>query len=272
MKIRVMFRRPLFFSFFCILLFCGSLFLSADDRTENLDLFVVLDKSLSMEEEISTVKQYVVESLVDEILIPGDFFVLIQFFGEAQVVIATSIEDQGQKNSIMEDVRAIQADGSFTDIGNALDALRAAIETYRHEEHREYLLLITDGKQEAPPQSKYYSPDGTFNHAFLENTKEIQKEGWSIHVLGIGAGSAAKDIAEELAGVYTETSEDPTVEELESKTKDLFGTITLAGTLYVHPVDAAGESRLVFSLAAAGWSESQTVTIESITFNSGYAV
>jgi hypothetical protein len=50
----------------------------------------------------------------------------------------------------------------------------------------QHVLLITDGIQEAPPTSKYYS-DGSFNHALLENTKTIQKKRLEDPALGLGA-------------------------------------------------------------------------------------
>ncbi len=66
------------------------------------------------------------------------------------------------------------------------------------------MLLITDGKQEAPPGTKYYSADGKFNHELLKHTKTIQKKGWKIEVLGIGKLNKAADIAEKLSGTYVE--------------------------------------------------------------------
>ena len=178
---------------FALIFIFSPVFCFSDEREENLDLFLVLDKSLSMEEEIGAVRDYVKESIVEKILIPGDFLVVIQFYGNAEILMAGEVGEDLNIDSILGKVSGIEANGSFTDIGNALDALREALKTYRHEENREYLLLVTDGKQEAPEDSKYYSPDGTFNHAFLENAKTIQKEGWKIQILGIGTGTAARE-------------------------------------------------------------------------------
>lgn len=247
---------------FLFLILLNSLF--SDEREENIDLFVVLDKSLSMEEEIDPVKSYVIDSLIEETMIPGDRFVLIQFYGEAEILVAEDVVSEDTKVDFKNTVSSIAADGRFTDIGNALDKLKSAIDTYTDEGRREYLLLITDGKQEAPEDSKYYSPDGTFNHAFLENAKTIQKEGWKIQVLGIGTASAAKELAEQLSGGYTETGDEPSLEEIEEKTRDFFGTIEIAGEPKITPVGKKGETKLSLPLTAEGFSNEQTINFNTV--------
>ena len=52
-----------------ILITLSTLPLFCDDRDENIDVFIVLDKSLSMVEEIGSVRDYVQDTLVDEIII-----------------------------------------------------------------------------------------------------------------------------------------------------------------------------------------------------------
>jgi hypothetical protein len=72
---------------FLILLVAIGSIISADDRTEEIDVFIVVDKSLSMEEEIDAVKNYINQSIVEELLIPGDNFVVIIFYGDAEVLL-----------------------------------------------------------------------------------------------------------------------------------------------------------------------------------------
>ena len=89
----------------------------------------------------------------------------------------------------------------------------------RESDGREkYVLLLTDGIQEAPPSSKYYSKSGTFNHEFLANTKTIQQKGWKVMILGIGTDTAAKDLARELQGSYNEITNKLSVDALTEKT------------------------------------------------------
>ncbi len=244
-----------------IVVICASA-LFADDRDENIDVYLVLDKSLSMVEEIDAVKSYVGESIVDRLLIPGDNLFVIAFYGKAETVISRRVT--GEKDELFKSIEAIQADGRFTDIGNALDELRTAIERNERDERRRYLLLITDGKQEAPPESKYYSEDGSFNHAFLQNTKDILMEGWKVHILGIGASTVAEEIANQMAGTYSEVPEEPTKEELEETGKDLLGVIERRGEVKVKPVDGDGGSTVSFEIESSGYENTRTITINNV--------
>ena len=250
----------LFLAFFA---FSGAESLSADDRTENIDVYLVIDKSLSMEEEISAVKNYISDSIVDELLIPGDNLVVIVFYGNAERLY--SGETTAAKEDIRAKLREIRADGRFTDIGNALDTLRNAIPDTESDGRRKYMLLITDGIQEAPPESPYYAPDGGFTHEFLANTKEILMEGWKVHILGIGANTAAREVAEELSGTYTEVSETPTVEEMAAETKEFLGTIERMGNISLRSINDHGSTTLNMVLTSDGYSDTRTVTISRVT-------
>ncbi len=178
--------------------------LYGDIRKGNIELFVLLDKSLSMVEEIDSVTEYVSEELVDQLLIPGDMFVLINFYGKTDRFFVGELNSDDDFRRIKEDIASIRADGRFTDIGSALDRLQSTVEEIPSDPGRKrYLLLLTDGKQEAPPQSPYFTPDGSFNHKLLEHTKEIARKGWKIHILGIGTDTAAEELARELSAAFS---------------------------------------------------------------------
>ncbi len=254
-------------SFFLITIFQ----LYPNDRDENIDLFLVLDKSLSMSEgeAIEPVKEYVNEYIIDNLLIPGDRIVVITFYGKAELFIVEDLREEADKRSLKERISTIKADGRFTDIGNALDKLKNVIEEYEREDMKKYVLLITDGKQEAPPDSKYYSPDGSFNHAFLENTKTIQKKGWKIQILGIGIETAAKELARELTGEYSQVNEAPTKEEIAEKVKDILGRIEQTSQPIITPLNSRGEGKLSLTVKSEGFTNYKTVSIESIRLNWG---
>lgn len=190
---------------------CAGVF--ADERVDNVDMFVVLDKSLSMEEEIEAVKDYVIDilikgeeaedgSLQSNGLIEGDSIHIIAFYGEADRIIAESYS-VAEKDKIVSAIKRINADGAFTDIGNALDELKEWLaEASSVSGRRRFMILLTDGKQEAPLDSVYFSDDGIFNHEYLENVKTFKRKGWFIHVLGIGRDSDARAIAQSLSASH----------------------------------------------------------------------
>ncbi len=238
--------------------------LAADDRTEPIDVMLALDKSLSMEEEIQAVKEYVDGYIIDQLLIPGDFFLVVAFYGETKVPIAMTIDGPEDKEKARQAIDDLLADGRFTDIGNALDVLQKEVEKYGHPGRRKYLLLMTDGIQEAPPDSKYWSPDGTFNHAFLQNAKVIQKKGWKIHILGIGTEQTAKELAQELSGEYTEVPQGATEEQMIEQTRNLLSTLDLTGPVEMRPVGLGGRSRLQLSVESKGYSEPKNIRIRQV--------
>ncbi len=239
--------------------------LFCDERTENIDVFLVLDKSLSMVEEIDSVAEYVVQELVEATLIPGDFFLVIQFYGKAETLVTREITDSGSSKAEVESIiRDIEADGHFTDIGNALDSLRTTLSRYEDRNRRRYMLLITDGKQEAPPESKYYSPDGIFNHEFLENSKVIQKQGWKIHILGIGSGTSARELAESLSADYSEVSGSADAQELAESTREFLGTVEASVPASISAFSKKGKGKINLTLSSTGYSETKSIRIKTL--------
>ena len=241
-------------------------FAAADEREEPIDVIIALDKSKSMAEndKIEAVKEYVNSYIIDELLIEGDFFLVVAFYGQTEIPISTRIQSDEDKERAKAIISQLLGDGVYTDIGNALDVLGEQVEKYSRANRKKHLMLITDGIQEAPPESKYYSPDGSFNHAFLENTKVIQMKGWKVHILGVGVGEEAKQLAEELAGTYTDLSEQPTVEEMTEKTREFLAALEITGPVQLAPVDHRGRSRVSLSVQSKGYTESKSVEIRSI--------
>ena len=252
-----MYKKTIYFVITFLLLLTTTFQLSADNRTENIELFLVIDKSKSMVEEISDVTSYINEAFIEEFLIPGDRLVLIQFFGKAELIFDSVITDESKK-SVMNDIAAIPADGRFTDIGNALDKLDEIARNGRKKNDRKYLILLTDGKQEAPPESPYYTKDGSFNHKFLENTKTIQRNGWKIMILGIGLDTAVEELAEELATTHEVMDFSENMPEPKSPS-EIIGRI-LSEDFKIE------DGRLYLTLSSEGYTAERIINIEQITF------
>ena len=245
----------------CVYLGCAAASVFADNRTENIDLFLVLDKSLSMESKIQAVRQYVDKSIIQGMLIPGDHLTVITFWGQAHVLLSTTVGTD--KRPLEKAINSIQANGLFTDIGNALDELQRVLAAGNYPNHRKYFLLITDGMQDAPPTSKYYSPTGDFNHAFLDNTKIIQEKGWKIEILGIGTQTAAAELAKNLSGGVATVPSHPTAEALAKATENLLNLLQ-ASNVGLSPVGLNGASTLHLTLKSVGYTAPQTVRMSSV--------
>jgi hypothetical protein len=236
----------------------------ADQRTEPMDVIMALDKSLSMEGKIDSVIAYVNDYLIDQLLIPGDYLLVVAFYGKSEIPVAVRIGGEADKQKAKAAISKLVADGRFTDIGNALDVLGSEVQKIGDPNRKKYLLLLTDGIQEAPPNSKYYSPDGKFTHAYLENTKTIQKKGWKIQILGIGTHEEAQALAKDLAAEYSQVSEAPTKEEFIAKTQGFLASIELTRGPQFDPIDPLGRGRLRFTLQSKGYSQPRELRISEI--------
>ena len=233
----------------------------ADTRKSNIDVVIALDKSLSMESKIGAVESWVNTSIVDQLLIPGDYLIVVEFYGKADVIISQQITDDADKLALKKSIAGIRGNGAFTDIGNALDVVKAQVAARESDGREKYVLLLTDGIQEAPATSKYYSKNGQFNHEFLTNTKTIQEKGWKVMILGIGTDTAAKDLAKELQGSYNEITN---VGAMDQQAGSLFATVEMKGPASVGPIMADGRSHVAFTLTSTGLKDDTKITVSAI--------
>ena len=255
-------RRLIFALVLLPIVFC--LPVRAQERTDPIDVIVALDKSLSMVGKFEAVQEYVTDYLIDQVLIPGDLFLVVAFYGQTEVPVSMTIGGEADKAMARRIIGEQIADGRFTDIGNALDVLTEKVEKYSDPERRKLLLLVTDGIQEAPPDSRYYSPDGSFNHAFLQSAEVIQKKGWRVHILGIGLDTQARELAEELGGTHLSVSEEPSKEELIESTRRLLAVLEAHPEVRLGPLDPRGRGRLELTVSSQGHEDTKRVRIRSI--------
>ncbi len=222
-----------------------------------------------MEHKIGAVTSWVNSFIIDQLIIPDDFLTVVAFYGKADLLISQAIKDDADKKSAKAVISQLRGNGRFTDIGNALDAVKAQLADKEKDGREKYVLLLTDGIQEAPPSSKYYSKNGTFNHEFLANTKTIQQKGWKVMILGIGIDTAAKDLAKELQGSYSEISNKLTPEVITQKAGTLFGTPSIDGPVTVSPIGVDGSSLVSFNLKPSGLAGDIRITVSGVSAQVG---
>jgi Mg-chelatase subunit ChlD len=243
--------------------------LFADTRKANIDVIIALDKSLSMETKVDAVKNWVSSFILDQLIIPGDSLTLIAFYGKADIVISQAITSDADRAAAKATISHIRGDGRFTDIGNALDAVKAQLAAKENDGREKYVLLLTDGIQEAPPSSKYWSKNGAFNHEFLANTKTIQQKGWKVMILGIGIDTAAKQLAQALQGSYSEITNKLTPQTIAQTAGTLFGMPSIDGSVTLSPVTSSGTGSLSFTLKPSGMAGDVKITVNDVTVQSG---
>ncbi|MDR1900475.1 MAG: VWA domain-containing protein [Treponema sp.] len=191
----------------------------ADPAAAKRDICVILDVSGSMKEErkFAGVQEYLEREIVGDLMKPGDSFTLITFGDSAAELFSRSIASEADKAALLGDLRKVEADNDYTDIGAALEALDGVLEGRQAPGHagtRQLILFITDGKNTPPRDSPYYGKDLAVDDRFKSVGEKIARGGWFLYIIGIGGETDVRKIADAVEGsVYQNT--DPALSDLE---------------------------------------------------------
>ncbi len=179
--------------------------LSAGERTIPVDMFIMIDKSLSMAEpgKFDSLHDWVRNQLIAQMLIDGDWITIYQFYGEASNILTTEIRSAGDRDRIIAAIDTIKPDGKFTDIGLALDTIQKALDARGKNDRLKVLLLLTDLKQEAPWTSRYAGSPDKFESPYLAEARIVQHDSWYEITVDMGIQdrvvSASRNIFEAIA-------------------------------------------------------------------------
>ncbi|MBN1524368.1 MAG: VWA domain-containing protein [Spirochaetales bacterium] len=245
----------------------------ADERP-NADIILVIDKSLSMIDKIEPVKQYVETSILGpENVQIGDFLIIVNFYGQAELLNSFEIASEADRAKAGNIISSIFTNPgqTHTDIGNALDVAQREITSLTSSDRPKVILLVTDGIQEAPKTSKYYSPDGTFSHRLLDMATPFAKQGWKLFVIEIGESEATRFFTEKLGGTYKSVSDTPTEQELEGTIDEFRGTIILSQRPELISVPDSGKAEISLELKSQGFSADQLLQVKEARI-SGYGI
>lgn len=177
---------------------------TSEKRSTSLDVIVLLDKSLSMAPFFDQVKAYVAGNVLEPILIPGDRLILEAFYGKVDRLYDGTIASEADKAAAIRTLRAVKADGRFTDIGAALDAAQRDLAQLGQPGRPKYVLLVTDERQEAPKGSPYVAKDYRLNHPALQYVKRVNLGKFRAITVGFGVGAKVDAAAPEVMKLLTE--------------------------------------------------------------------
>jgi hypothetical protein len=158
----------------------------ADIRTGGIDFFILVDTSLSMAEPFADAKKYIAGEIIGRLVEQDDWISLVRFFGKTETVWSGDVRSTQDMASLVRSLNLLEADGRFTDIGLALDYVDALVMQRGNPERPKYIVLITDERQEAPKETKYYSNDYSISHPLLEYIKRIDLGGFRLITVGYG--------------------------------------------------------------------------------------
>ncbi|HUW69873.1 MAG TPA: vWA domain-containing protein [bacterium] len=176
----------------------------ADVRSTSVDFVLLIDTSLSMDHAIVEARRYAAGEIIGRLVEPGDWVSIIKFYGKTERVWQGDVTSQADIASIVRSLQALKADGRFTDIGSALDAMERLVRERAHPERPKYILLITDERQEAPAGTAYYSADHTIHHPMLEYIKRVDMGSFRVITIGYGLSAKIAGNAETLMTILSE--------------------------------------------------------------------
>jgi len=182
----------------------------ADIRTGGIDFFILIDTSLSMAEPFEDAKQYVAGEIVGRLVEEGDWVSLVRFFGKSETVWSGEVGSSMEMAALVRSLNLLEANGRFTDIGLALDYVDTLVMQRGNPQRPKYIVLITDERQEAPKETKYYSNDYSIRHPLLEYIKRVDLGGFRLITVGYGLTARVEGNARSLITTLASPPENQT--------------------------------------------------------------
>jgi Mg-chelatase subunit ChlD len=188
---------------------------AARARTGSIDAFVVLDESGSMKPIFTRVTAYLADAIVRDYLEPKDYVCVVGFSDLPRVRVSQQLASTAEKDNLVELVRNLNVvPQGYTDMGRALEESMRQLERLSDPSHEQVVLILTDGLNQPPRDSPYYqpvradtgagfAPPSGFNARFSSQVQRLAAKGWRVHVVGIGADTDARKLAEALGAGYT---------------------------------------------------------------------
>lgn len=152
----------------------------AGERTIPVDIFLMIDKSQSMNEpgKFDSLHKWVRDTLVTEMLIPEDWITVWEFYEKPHELQTMTIKSEADRATLIRTIDAIVPDGAFTDIGRALDSIQDSLNKRGRNNRYKILLLVTDLEQDAPWTSKYRGKQESFQSPYLAEARIIKHDNW----------------------------------------------------------------------------------------------
>jgi len=191
----------------------SSLFAQANAAPEGSsskrNIFVILDVSGSMTEQnrFSNVQDYLETEVIDGLLRNGDDFTLVTFGEEVIERFTRTIHSGSDKESLKQELRRLNPDENYTEIGMAMEKLAEVLERREKSGIRQVVLFITDGLNIPAPGSKYHGVDLSVDEGFRSLGEKISRGSWFLYVIGIGGETAAGEVASLIPGSELQTTD-----------------------------------------------------------------
>jgi hypothetical protein len=170
---------------------------SSATPNSRLDVVLLVDSSGSMLSTDPLNLRYEGAELLLQFLDKDDQLAIVSFAGDAKVVSPLTAFDPERITQITDQIKAIQADGTYTDILAAIKAGKEVLESDGRTDSQRLMILISDGKME---------PDPTVGLPFIRTQDlvnnylpELRAKETKIHSLAF-SDLADRELLSEIAG------------------------------------------------------------------------
>jgi hypothetical protein len=116
-------------------------------------------------------------------------------YGKVDRLLTANIASEADTAKAIRSIRAVKADGRFTDLGAALDAAKRDLDELGQPDRPKYVLLLTDERQEAPKGSPYQATDFKLKHPSLEYVKKLDLGKFRAITVGLQVGPKVSAVA-----------------------------------------------------------------------------
>ena len=173
-----MLKHKKYFFIFALILITKMNF--AGERKIPVDIFLMIDKSLSMamDGKFDSLCQWIKDEFVNEILILNDNVFIYSFYENTEKLLTLTINNDNDKKKIIKAITSIKADGRYTDIGKMIDVIGEEIEKRKHDGRYKIFILMTDLIQDAPWTSPYAGKQESFKSPYLKYARIIKHDSW----------------------------------------------------------------------------------------------
>nr|WP_316246285.1 vWA domain-containing protein [Treponema phagedenis] len=191
----------------------------AVERKMPVDIYLMIDKSLSMQEKgkFDSLYHWVRDELIGQMMVPGDWITVYQFYEKPEELLTLTMQTENDRDKIIRAVDTISPNGKYTDIGLALDKI-AEIQQGRAGNGRyKVLLLVTDLEQDAPWTSKYSGKEESFQSPYLAEARIIKHDNWFEITLDMAIQDKVVHITKELYSDVLENKNSPRTDSDQNK-------------------------------------------------------
>ena len=190
----------------------------------NNDFIVILDQSLSMLEKQPNVPSAgyhkgapalaqksrealeAIDYIITDLLREEDYFALVIFGDNAEVVLSQSIGYKHEHTIIRRQIHKLLFEDKKTDIIAGIQSAGELLTSLNTPKRRKIMILITDGLNDPPANSLYLRPEQQ-QQALQSLRDTIRFNKWNVNLFGLGPQTGITELSQKLdlppEGVFT---------------------------------------------------------------------